>query len=476
MEKYLEFPGAINEKWNEFLKYEKLNDLLSAFSGPINIVNTDVMAENIEKFKEVFKKYKIQNKIFLAEKSTKSEAFVRRALLENINLDVASVGELEVGLKKGFTGNMMEATGPKNEEFLELAIRHGVLINVDNEEELDQIIKIKNKFNISKVNILLRLNDFKSKTQNIINKNSKFGIPLKDIEKTLKMLESKELKNNIKLKGFSFHLDTVSIQEKIIAIENILEVFSIAYEYELDPEVIDLGGGYKSKLISDNEKWSKSISNIKKSLLGEIPNIRYNNENYGVLVENNTLKGNVRISDFNPEKDGADSLEEILTARLESFEGRKIYEILNDNMITLYIEPGAALLKGAGHTFSKVNYVKTLADNNILIGLDMKKSDVSMGSEDKFIDPLHFYDESNENERDNSKDGVYMSGNLCMETDFIYRHKIYLDKKIKAGDIILIPNTSGYYMDFRRTDTARQNIAKIIVWENGKIYLDEKYR
>ena len=101
MEKYLEFPGAINEKWNEFLKYEKLNDLLSAFSGPINIVNTDVMAENIEKFKEVFKKYKIQNKIFLAEKSTKSEAFVRRALLENINLDVASVGELEVGLKKG---------------------------------------------------------------------------------------------------------------------------------------------------------------------------------------------------------------------------------------------------------------------------------------------------------------------------------------------------------------------------------------
>ena len=163
---------------------------------------------------------------------------------------------------------MMEATGPKNEEFLELAIRHGVLINVDNEEELDQIIKIKNKFNISKVNILLRLNDFKSKTQNIINKNSKFGIPLKDIEKTLKMLASKELKNNIKLKGFSFHLDTVSIQEKIIAIENILEVFSIAYEYELDPEVIDLGGGYKSKLISDNEKWSKSISNIKKSLLG----------------------------------------------------------------------------------------------------------------------------------------------------------------------------------------------------------------
>ena len=140
MEKYLEFPGAINEKWNEFLKYEKLNDLLSAFSGPINIVNTDVMAENIEKFKKVFKKYKIQNKIFLAEKSTKSEAFVRRALLENINLDVASVGELEVGLKKGFTGNMMEATGPKNEEFLELAIRHGVLINVDNEEELDKII------------------------------------------------------------------------------------------------------------------------------------------------------------------------------------------------------------------------------------------------------------------------------------------------------------------------------------------------
>ena len=50
-----------------------------------------------------------------------------------------------------------------------------------------------------------------------------------------------------------------------------------------------------------------------------------------------------------------------------------------------------------------------------------------------------------------------------MENDFIYRHKVYLEKEVKKGDIIVFHNTAGYFMDFSRSDMLRQNISKTIV-------------
>ena len=48
MEKYIEFPPIIHEKWIKYLNYNYMNRLLQGFSSPLNIMNLDILEENIE--------------------------------------------------------------------------------------------------------------------------------------------------------------------------------------------------------------------------------------------------------------------------------------------------------------------------------------------------------------------------------------------------------------------------------------------
>ena len=91
MEKYIEFPPIIHEKWIKYLNYNDMNRLLQGFSSPLNIMNLDILEENIEKFKKFYEEKGLTGKIQFAQKSTKSEAAIRKALKTKINMDVAII-------------------------------------------------------------------------------------------------------------------------------------------------------------------------------------------------------------------------------------------------------------------------------------------------------------------------------------------------------------------------------------------------
>ena len=370
-----------------------MNRLLQGFSSPLNIMNLDILEENIEKFKKFYEEKGLTGKIQFAQKSTKSESAIRKALKSRINIDVASEGELIMALSKGFSGDKIIGTGPKNDRFIELGVRHNILFHVDNIEELDEIIRVKKENNLPKVSILLRFSGFKSKSANIMEKNTKFGFKYTDYEKVLEKIATKGYQDDINFKGFAFHLDSNSIAEKTVAINNTFLMIEKSYELGLNPYIIDIGGGYGIKYIEDKDKYDKSILNIKKSILGQI----------------------------------------------------------------------------------KVNFVKELETGDKMVYLDMKSQDVIMGGGEMFLDPVHLIKESEKDLREDAKEGVYVAGNLCMENDLIYSHKIYLDKEVKKGDIFVFVNTGAYLMDFYRTDTARQKIANTIAIEKDNIILDKEY-
>ena len=79
MEKYIEFPPIIHEKWIKYLNYNYMNRLLQGFSSPLNIMNLDILEENIEKFKKFYEEKGLTGKIQFAQKSTKSESAIRKA-------------------------------------------------------------------------------------------------------------------------------------------------------------------------------------------------------------------------------------------------------------------------------------------------------------------------------------------------------------------------------------------------------------
>lgn len=471
----IKFTSKRNDNINNILKdKEAINDLINCYGSPCNILFPEVVDKNISEFKNILKKHNISGKIFYAHKCNKSSALIKQVLINNINIDVASLEELKSALSNGFLGQDIEATGPKNDDFIILGLRHNVIFNIDNLEELEKItIFSKMISKKSKTRILIRLNDFKSDETKIINKKSRFGTSKYDMELLLKTISYN--KDIIELIGLSFHLDTINIKEKVIAIENCIEIFQDLYEKGFNPYVLNIGGGFKVNYIESKKEWEDSISKLKENVITQNNSLTWNNTTFGLRQDKGTLKGNLNIYNYYEEMVGCNFLDEILSTKLMKYQNMTIGQILRDNMIELYIEPGKSLLDGAGINLAKVNYAKHTLNNDILIGLDMKKSDLLIGEQEMFVDPILI----NNTKITNTNSGVYFVGNLCMENDFIFKRKIFLESIPNSGDVIAFINTAGYFMDFEQSNTIKQKIStKIIAISDShkfKFILDENY-
>ena len=434
------FTPKLNQETRDIIENkEKLKELANCYGSPLNILFPNVMNKNISDFKEILKKHNLSGKIFYAHKCNKSNSFLKQALQNQINVDVASLEELKSALS-----NI-------------LGIRHNIVFNVDNLEEIKKINYFKEKIQTkNKIRILLRLNGFKSEETKIINRSSRFGTSKSQVNKLTEYVQEND--KNLEIIGISFHLDTVNVKEKILAIENCIEIFEEMFEQGLNPYVLDIGGGFKVNYIESKEEWNESISELKES-----------------IAEKGVLKGILNIHDYYNEITGNQLLDEILSSRLTKFQNREIGEILSENMIELYIEPGCSLLDGAGVNISEVNFVKENENGDYLVGLDMKRSDLLIGEQEMFVDPILI---SNSKEESNGR-GVFFIGNLCMENDIIFKRKIFIDKIPQSGDLIVFVNTAGYFMDFDQSHTIKQKIATKVVatFENGKtiFYMDENY-
>ncbi len=469
------FTPKLNQETRDIIENkEKLKELANCYGSPLNILFPNVMDKNISNFKETLKKHHLSGKIYYAHKCNKSNSFLKQALQNQINVDVASLEELKSALSNGFTGDKIEATGPKNDDFIILGIRHNIIFNVDNLEEIKKINYFKEKIQTkNKIRILLRLNGFKSEETKILNRNSRFGTPKSQVNKLIEYAQEND--KNLEIIGISFHLDTVNVKEKILAIENCIEIFEEMFEKGLNPYVLDIGGGFKVNYIESQEEWDNSISELKEAILSGNNDLTWNNTSFGLRVEKGVLRGILNIHDYYNEITGNQLLDEILSSRLTKFQNREIGEILSENMIELYIEPGCSLLDGAGINIAKVNFVKENENGDYLVGLDMKRSDLLIGEQEMFVDPILISDSKEES---NGK-GVFFIGNLCMENDIIFKRKIFTEKIPQSGDLVVFVNTAGYFMDFEQSHTIKQKIAtKIIVtFENKKInlYMDEHY-
>ena len=470
----MKFTSKKSELVDKLIKdKEYLFTLTNSYGDLLNVILPEEINSNIDSFKECFKKHRIKGSIYYAHKCNHSTAIVNEMLNNNINIDVASLNELKHVLGVGFIGNKIEATGPKNDDFLILGLRHDILFNVDNIEELLKIIKFHKKLNKKeKTKVLIRLNNFSSKENKIIPKQSRFGININGIDEVIKiLLENKDI---VDIRGFSYHLDTIEVKEKAIAIENIIMIFGKCFELNLNPSVINIGGGFKVNYIENEEIWNKGITKIKENILTS-SNELWNNATYGLNVQNGTLKGAINVYNYFDNIVKAQFLDEILSYKSVKFENRQISEILSDNMIELMIEPGKSLLDNVGINIAKVIFTKKSALGDVLVGLDMNRSNLLIGDQEMLVDPILITKNNNIINEVKTEDvfekdvqiakneGVYFVGNLCMENDILYKHKIKFNTMPKNGDLLLFTNTAGYFMDFNESKTIMQNTARKIV-------------
>ena len=464
----ISFTAKKDDKTKRFIEQIKnLKTILNSFSSPCNIIFPDSLETNVKTIESVLKKHNLLYKIFYAHKCNKSMSIVKEAALLNINCDVANVHELRRALISGFSGDRIEATGPKNKEFLILAIEQNVTINVDNLDELNIILELNKKIKKKKINVLLRISSvFKNYA---IEKLTRFGMSYEDILEALNLIKEN---SSLNLLGFSFHVDTVKNSEKITAFTTALKLITKSIEMGLNPRVIDIGGGFKINYIESEEEWNSSITKLKESFL-TFDSLTWNNETFGMGIKNNTLSGNLNIYNFYNEEKALEDLDLFLSTKIDEFQNQTVADILLENMITLYVEPGKSLLDNLGITIAKVNFIKHVKDDT-LIGLDMRRNDLVMVDSEVFLDPLVISEEKELEE----KKGVYFVGNLCLEGDLIYKRKVFLKQIPKEGDLVIFFNTAGYFMDFNYLDQDFSVTNKVAAIEKDNtfiFYKDEEY-
>lgn len=465
----ISFNAKKDEKTKKFLSQIKdLKNTLNTFSSPCNILFPENLENNIKIIEKVLQKHNLLYKVFYAHKCNKSLAIVKEASLLNVNIDVANIYELRRALISGFTGDRIEATGPKNKEFLILAIEQNVTINVDNLSELNTILELNKKINKKNINILLRISSFFENYA--VERITRFGMSYEDILEALDIICRNKFLN---LLGFSFHVDTVKNSEKVTAMKNALKLTTKTIEMGLSPKVIDIGGGFKVNYIDSEDEWNSSITELKQSFLS-LNSLTWNNDTFGMNIKNNTLAGTLNIYNFYNKEKEAEDLDLFLSTPIEDYQNQTVAEILTDNMITIYVEPGKALLDNLGVTISKVNFVKKIKDD-LVVGLDMRRNDLVMVESEVFLDPIVV----SESEKLKEKVGVYFVGNLCLEGDLIYKRKIFIDQIPKEGDLVVFINTAGYFMDFNYLDNSKTQVTnKVAVVEKNNsfvFYMDDVY-
>ena len=458
---------------------EFLHTLTDALGSPLNVIVPDQIAENLERFRSIYRKHHLSGQIFLAHKTNRSSALLRRLAATDAGVDVASLGELQHALGAGFVSDRIVATGPKNPEFLWLAARTGATVSVDSVSELDQLAGLIRKHALPPAHILLRMSGFETSGVRVLSRRSRFGTPVRDVDDLLDAVERHS--DMVELTGVAYHLDTTSLTEKATALEGCLSVLEACRSRGLRPRAVDIGGGFGVNYLAHQGQWEQYTTALTDAGLGRRPPLTFLGHGYGLRNEAGTLRGALGLYPARRPVAGERYLDELLTQPGAPLGGRPLATLLLEHLYDLHVEPGRALVDQCGVTLATVLEVRDPGAGADLLGrLALKADDVALEEHGVLMDPVVIPRGGAGPRADSGPVGVHLFGSLCLETDMITRRTVFLPQRPEPGDLMAFANTAGYAMDFHAGHAQRQPVArKVAAWQDGdtsRRCLDEQYR
>ena len=398
-------------------------NLFALFDTPANILFIDQFVNNINKFKDIFTHYFLRQNIFFSCKCNKSYALLKYASKQNCGIEVSSNFELKDALK--YTKKIIASGPAKDNNYLNNSIDNDIIISVDDIEELKLIKKINKP-----ARVLLRISD-------LLGKISRFGINLNQIDLCLDIISD----SLINLEGFSFHINNYSLNDRIYAIEEILNLIELK---KLNIKFIDIGGGIPTNYCSEEEYFNFLKNNNREM---------YFKEHF--------------INDYYP------YYSKISDEKALDYIFKKVYKRLNKKGIELIIEPGRCLLKNVGVSIYEVQYIKQLynGENIIITNGNINCLSEQWFNSDYLIEPKLI----SRNKKQKKIIFASVGGNLCLEQDMLTWRKIKFDFMPERGDLLVYYNTAGYQMDsneseFHKIPLVKKYIAKKV----GKKYVIEE--
>ena len=467
-------PPAIHPMVRSFLADgDRPAALLARWGSPLNLVFPEVFRANLASFRRVLDDSGLAYRICYAHKTNQARAFVRAALDAGIGIDVASPGELASALEAGFPASRIEATGPKGRSFLGQLAEQQVTVNVDNLWELAELIRLARKRK-DRVPVLVRLCGFGGPGARGVGRLSRFGVRAARYPAVLELLRAGA--DAVDFLGLSFHLDTSEAGEKIQAVDECLDLFEQACAAGLAPRVLDIGGGFRQAFVEDAAAFDAYVQAIKDGLTGRGRPLTWAGNTLGYQFEDGRVQGVPVFHKYANRVTGEESLSQLLAATLPGQGGRRTAQVLRENMIELWLEPGKSLVDQAGVTLASVEFVKEAADGSVLVHLDLSRDKICPAGQEVMLDPVLIYRSAPDPDPDGPNDpavrsgqrqGVFLGGNLCLERDMIFNHLTFVERLLGPGDIVAFVNTAAYQMDLSASEALMQRRAAKVAVESS---------
>ena len=390
-----------------------LDDVAHAVAGPFHVLHPDTFAHNLAGFHQALRQAGVDGQVFYGKKANKGACFLHACAENGAGVDVASEHELADCLAHGVRGDEIVVTGAaKRTDLLWLAARHGSLVAVDALDELERVVELARR--TGRIRVLLRVLPE-------VNPRSRFGFNPAELDRAIqRCTEERDL---LRMEGFSFHLNGYEVAPRAQLAAELVDRCADARAKGLPAEQISIGGGFAVNYV-DGEDWK-----------------RFHDEYRDAWFHND--KAFSHFYPYHQAPTGADMLAAILGS--PDAEHGTVGAKFAATATRMLMEPGRALLDGAGFTAFPVQGFKWRGDYGIVTaqGLSLSLSEQWKNSE-YLPDPLLW---SPDGAGDGELTPACVGGASCLEYDMLTWRKVPFPRAPRFGDLLVYPNTAGYQMD-----------------------------
>ena len=405
-----------------------LADIARAVGGPYHLLHPEQFGRNLREFGRALRTAGVDGKVYYGKKANKAACWLHECATADEGVDVASTQEFSDSLAHGIRGTDLMVTGAaKSTDLLWLAARHGSTVAIDALDELERAVSVARA--VGSMQVLLRVLPAE-------NPHSRFGFSPDELDRALERCIQE--RDHLTMRGFSFHLNGYEVAPRASLASELLDRCLAARVQGLQADAISIGGGFAVSYL-EAEDWHRFLDRGTGSL----------------------FHGGKEFSHFYPYHQ-APTGAEMLAAILAGPAGGRSATVgarFAQSGTRLLLEPGRALLDGAGCTVFPVQGFKPREDHGIITadGLSTSLSEQWKGSE--FLPDPVLWPETGPGEPVRACVG----GASCLDYDMLSWRKIPFPREPRSGDLLIYPNTAGYQMDKNESEFHQRPLPRRVV-------------
>ncbi|MEM2874880.1 MAG: diaminopimelate decarboxylase [Candidatus Hadarchaeales archaeon] len=389
-------------------------ELAERFGTPLYVTDEQRIREKYRRFYRAFSERWPRVKVFYALKANFNTAVVKVLQTEGAGADVSSLSELRIAMRAGIEPKDMVFNGNyKTERELEMCVANGVMINVDNFQELKAVGRIAGKLG-KKARIGFRVNpDVRVDTHPYIAtglRESKFGFDV--------------------LSGQAIEAYKAAARMK--------EVEVLGIHAHIGSQLLDT-----APFLEEAEKLMALLVQVK--------------EETGIWLSHVDFGGGIGIP-YRPEDR---ELQPGEVAERMIGVVRRVVEERNIPDLTVCLEPGRYIVGDSTVLLARVGYVKERPGMPTWVSVDAGMNALIRPA---LYGAYHHIELANKISEKNEV-LVNVAGPLCESGDFLGKERML--QKPEQGDLAVIFDVGAYGLSMSNQHTAQPRPAMVMV-NNGK--------